>query len=244
VLASQQANLAHGVLPFTRHDPIKTQPWLRHVVAALVLAVAIGFAATRPATIRPVWLAAVAAGPIWLLGMRNLAAFHEYTAIYLFPLCLVFFAAILVRFPKLPALGAALGSAWLLAACTSASNRTILQSAGTSRADTRDLAAIERALAPGDAVATDKQILRGVPYALGFYLPDHDVVVEGPASLVISRRRRFEGENLTPKNAGIFLFRPDGAYFAHSSLARHHRGSKAAHKVAMRHETGRKRSKR
>ena len=34
-----------------------------------------------------------------LLVMRNLTAFHPYTAVYFFPLCLVFFAALVQLVP-------------------------------------------------------------------------------------------------------------------------------------------------
>jgi hypothetical protein len=240
VVASQQSGVAHGVLPFLRRDPIPGRPWLRVLVSAGVVTVAIAFAATRDASTRTVWLTAVVAGPLWLLVMRNLAAFHQYTAIYMLPLCLTFFAALLGRLRGRAATLAAFAACALLVHATAESNRMIVRQTGTSRQDTLDMMAIERALAPGDAFATEKQILRGVPYALGFYLPDHDVVIEGPASLVVSRRRRFNGENLTPGNAGIFLYRPDQRWFARSSLARHHRQSTAAQKVKIRHATGRK----
>jgi hypothetical protein len=244
VLQSQQAGLAHGVLPWTRRDPIQSRQWLRQALAALVLAVAVGFAATRGETMRGVWLAAVAGGPAWLLVMRNLAAFHQYTALYLFPLCLTFFAAVLYRLPARAAVFVALAACALLASATDGSNRSIVQQMGTSRQDTLDMMEIERTLGPGDAVAVDKQILRGVPYAYGFYLPNNDIVVEGPASLVLSRRRRFNGENLTPGNAGIFLYRPEKRWIARSSLARHHRDSTAAYRVKLRHESGRRRQRR
>jgi hypothetical protein len=239
VLASQQAGVARGVLPFLRQDPTTGRPWLRVLVSAGVVAVAIAFAATRDASTRTVWLTAVVAGPLWLLVMRNLAAFHQYTAIYMLPLCLTFFAALLGRLRGKTAMLAAVASCSLLVHATGESNRLIVRQTGTSRQDTLDMMAIERALGPGDAFATEKQILRGVPYALGFYLPDNDIVIEGPASLVVSRRRRFEGENLTPGNAGIFLYRPDQRWNARSSLARYHRESRAAQKVKIRHATGR-----
>lgn len=238
VLASQQSGVAHGVLPFLRRDPIPGRPWLRVLVSAGVVAIAITFAATRDTSTRTVWLTAVVAGPLWLLVMRNLAAFHQYTAIYMLPLCLTFFAALLGRLRGKAATLAAVAACSLLVHATGESNRLIVRQTGTSRQDTLDMTAIERALGPGDAFATEKQILRGVPYALGFYLPDNDVVIEGPASLVISRRRRFDGENLTPGNAGIFLYRPDQRWYARSSLARHHRESTAARKVKIRHATG------
>jgi hypothetical protein len=244
VLQSQQAGLAHGVLPWTRRDPIQSREWLRTTLAAIVVAVAVGFAATRGEATRWVWLAAVAGGPVWLLVMRNLAAFHQYTALYLFPLCLTFFAALVHRLPARVAALVAVAACAVLASATDGFNRSVVHQMGTSRQDTLDMMEIERALGPGDAVAVDKQIFRGVPYAYGFYLPNNDIVVEGPASLVISRRRRFNGENLTPGNSGIALYRPERLWMARSSLARHHRGSTAAHKVKIRRESGTRRERR
>jgi hypothetical protein len=244
VLQSQQAGVAHSVLPFARRDPLHARPWLRVGLWSLVLAVAIAFAATRPAATRTVWLTAVFAGPVWLLVMRNLAAFHQYTALYFYPLSLAFFAALLHRLSARVASAAAVAACLLLVDATRESNRVIVQNAGTSRQDTKDMIQIERVLGPGDAVATDKQLLRGVPYALGFYLPDNDIVVEGPATLVLSRRRQFQGQNLTPGNAGIFLYRPDGRWTARSTLARHHRGSRMARDVEARQASGRRRESR
>jgi hypothetical protein len=200
---------------------------LRSVLAAAVLLVAFVFAARRRAD-RSVWLTACVAGPVWMLVMRNLVAFHPYTAIYLFPLCLVFFAALVFRIRGRSGALAAVGACALLGWSTAEAHHRIDTTDGNTRRDTRDMMQIERSLGPRDPVATDRQIFRGVPYALGFYLPRNDVVVEGPARLVISRRPSFPGENLTPGNAGIFLFRPDDPYLAHSSLAKHHRSSKLA----------------
>jgi hypothetical protein len=244
VVYSQQAGVAHGVLPFSRRDPLQGRRWLRVGLALFVVAVALAFAATRTSALRPVWLAAVVGGPVWLLVMRNLAAFHQYTAMYMLPLCLVFFAALLHRLPAGAGAFAAAAACAVLASSTEQSNAMISHHAGTSRTDTRDMMAIERALGPRDAVAIDKVLLRGVPYAPGFYLPDNDLVVEGPASLVISRNRRFPGENLTPGNAGIFLYRPGGKWMARSPVARHHRGSAAAQKMMLRHSSGRRQGRR
>ncbi|MFN2376246.1 MAG: hypothetical protein ABR538_06895 [Candidatus Binatia bacterium] len=235
-LTSQGSNLGRSVLPWTRREPLRRHREARAVVGLVVLLAAVAFAATRTGPQRPAWLLACLAGPLWILAMRNLAAFHPYTAIYLFPVLLTFFAAMLHRLPRRLATAAALGACWLLVVANEGMNHEIVRLGRGLREETRDMEGVARALLPGDAVAVEGPLFRGVPLALGFYLPGHDIVVEGPARLVISRNEHFTGENLTPVNSRVFLFEAPEGYRARSSLARYHPDSIAADRKARSRE--------
>jgi len=227
-LKSQEHGVALTALPWALHGPIRKHDVVRVLVSCAVLVVALGFAASRPEPARTAWLLACIAGPLWLLAMRNLAAFHPYTAMYMFPLCLTFFAAMLRLVPARLGAAAAVVACAVLFASTNDGNREIVRLGKGLRHDTIDMHNIARALRPGDAVATDGQLFPGVPFALGFYLPGQDIVVEGPASLVISRRSLRGGQSLTPGNRGIFLTRFDSPRRVRSPLARLHPDSDAS----------------
>lgn len=224
----QQENFARGIVPWSRRDPLRHHKEVRTAIAVIVAVVALGFALSRPRELRVPWMLMCLSGPLWLAAMRNLTAFHPYTAVFLYPMTLVGLAALLHPLARRWQWIAALAACTLLIASTSQRNDALARDKRFAVQDTRDMERVRAVLERRDAVAVDQRVFRGVPYALGFYLPDHDLVVEGPASLVLTRDRKFRGENLTPANAGIFLFRPARLYLAHSSLARLHPASTAA----------------
>ena len=216
----QGQNIARGVLPWSRENSLRDHRAAAGLLALFVLASAIGFAATRPPPLRVVWIVACLSGPLWLALMRNLAAFHPYTAMYLFPLALVFFAALLHAIPARLRAVAAMAACALLLVSTMARNRELAATAKPLTEESSDLDRIAAVLRPGEAVAVDRRLFRGVPFAPGYYLPGHDLLVEGPADLVLTGSRRVAGENLTPDNLRVFLIRPATRYRARSPLSR------------------------
>jgi hypothetical protein len=228
IAAMQRDNLVRAVVPWTGSTPLRTSPDTRSALALLVAAVALVFALRFAPGDRLPWILTAAAGPLWLLLMRNLAAFHPYTAVYLFPTVLVFFAALLFAFPPGPRFVAALASVALLATCTGARNDDLARERPRSMRDSEDMQAVRKALAPGEAVAIEGRAMRGTPFALGYYLPDNDIQVQGKTRLLLTRRRHAQGENLTPENYGLFLVRTAASVRARSPLARFLPGSLAA----------------
>lgn len=223
----QRQNLVRAVLPWSREEPLEDSPAIRAVLAALVLAGALAFAATRGGGAAIPWTLLVLAGPLWLLLMRNLAAFHPYTGLFLYPTALAFFAALLQAAGPRLRTPAALGACALLVACTGSRNEQLSRLRASALRDTADLQRIEEALGPGESFAVDGRVFRGVPFAPGFYLPDHDLVVQGRSPLLLTRERGRDG-NLTPDNHGIFLVRSDEPRAARSRLARFVPSSKSA----------------
>lgn len=217
----QQKNLANSVLPWTRGTPLRGRPVLRGLLVAVVAAVVLGFALTRQGSLRIPWLLMGLAGPLWLTVMRNLTAFHPYTAVFLFPVGLAFFAAVLHVVPRRWCMVPALAACVLLVSCTHQRNRELSRDRRAAVADTADMERIAAILKPGDDFAAHQWAFRGVPFAVGFYLPGRGYVVEGRTSLVLSRSAEFRGENLTPTNHGIFLYRALRPWRAKSPMARH-----------------------
>jgi hypothetical protein len=181
---------------------------LSALVVVLMLTVIVLFGRSLDSARRKVLVILVLSGPIWLFMMRNLSAFHDYTAMYFLGIPLAFFASI-VSLVRLPRLG------WVVAlilslAVFSARNAQIqdLHRAigAASSSYTHDFMRIAAALpAQGQAI----YLADGVPYApyaFGFYLPDQLLASAENADYTISRNRRLLPTNLTPENSRLFLF--------------------------------------
>lgn len=230
---TQRGNLERSVVPWAAYNPVHRRQPAAAVVFLILGGLVAAFVASRPGELRAVWILACLSGPLWLYAMRNLVAFHPYTAVFLLPLALTFFATVLWPFPKRVGVLAALVACSVLVFSTQARNDDLVRHGRGLKQETADMERIARKAGPSGAVAMDGTPFRGVPFALGFYLPNHDIVVEGPATLVISRDENFDGEHLTPRNKKLFLYRPNGRYSTHSALARHHPDSRA-NRIKMR----------
>jgi hypothetical protein len=231
-LAAQTAALARSVLPYTTEDLLKRRKAAAAVLAVLVAAVSLVFAAARPPGRRVSWLLVLFAGPAWLLAVPNLTAFHPYTAMYLLPTSAVFFSALLHRAQGAHRTVAAIAACAVLAACTAAREQRMSQQARATTLESNDMTAIGAKLQPGDEVGALRPPLRGAPFALGFYLPEQDIVVEGPANLLVSRSRDARGEDLTPDNRYLRLLYSARPWRTKSPLAKLHRDSVLAQKKA------------
>ena len=147
-------------------------------------------------------------GPVWLIGMRNLSAFHDYTAMYYLGIPLAFYTALVARL-RWP------GAVWLALALLSLAVFTYRNDQIQALHDrighpfdsyTHDFMRIAEAL-PGPHPLIDLE--DGVPfapYALGFYLPDAFQAPESLADDVISKDKHWSADNLTPANSHLFLF--------------------------------------
>jgi hypothetical protein len=145
-------------------------------------------------------------GPVWLIGMRNLSAFHDYTAMYYLGIPLAFYTALAARL-RWPA------AVWLTLVVVSfglfAYRNDQIQSLHNRIGHpydgyTHDFMRISEAL-PGPGQLIDLE--NGVPfapYALGFYLPDDFQAPEQLADFVISAEGN-RSASLTPENSHLFL---------------------------------------
>ena len=175
---------------------------------ALVIATLI---ATRKRELRPPFIIAALAGLAWVFPMRGLTAFHDFTNMFLLSMTVVLMAGIASLFPARVQLLPALLACAVLALSTHARNEELRSDEGKGERDSRDLARIRALLEPGDVITTKPEVrnlIQGVPYALGFYLPDHAVMVEGKGPVLISTKAKRGGYvKQTPDNERLFLLR-------------------------------------
>lgn len=213
---------------FTRREAVRgiegLQPWMfrdafqksgKRVywgVGAVAIVVGI-FAASRRRRYRIPIIVMSLSGIAWLFPMRGLTAFHDYTTIYFFSLNLTFFAAILSFVTRRTQLIPAVLTCVFLLASNQMRNEDLEKESRKSNVLTEELGRIARKLKPGDRIMVEpshKRLIKGAPYAVGFYFPDQKIQTEKPATLFVTGDEEHEGTNLTPKNHRIFLFKTSG----------------------------------
>jgi len=222
-LVYQLESFSRSVSPWLHSSRRGERHDLRIAGGAVAAAFAIGFAVTRSGPCAVPILLMLLSGPLWLLLMRNVAVFHPYLGMYLLPAALLSFAALLRRIPRRFAIVPALAACALLAFCSARRNHELLRESHIAAREARDMQRVAGMLRPGDAIA-EQRSFRGAPYALGFYLPQQAIQVEGQARFLLTRNRALNAPNLTPDNYDLFLYRP-ARYRATSPLARFHSGS-------------------
>jgi hypothetical protein len=177
------------------------------IVAAMLAAIAL-HARRLEAGRRMVLVILAGSGVVWLFAMRNLSAFHDYTAMYYLGIPLAFYSAVASRL-RLPRL------AWIAVALLSLAVFTRrdleIQDLHTRLGQpyntfTHDFMRMAAALpGPGQSIELEDGIPYA-PYAFGFYLPD-DFQASGPTTTYLISRRRGRLPNLlTPDNERLFLF--------------------------------------
>lgn len=148
-------------------------------------------------------------GPIWLLAVRRLAQFHDYTAIYALGTVL---AVDLLALGWLPRRASAVAAVLALAVFLAGDFRVNLHDTRASRRanlETQDLQRIADALPPDARIHVDGgwgTFLPGVPYALGFYLPQATLVEDLRRADYVLSRKRLATVNLTPQNRLLFAY--------------------------------------
>ena len=99
----------------------------------------------------------------------------------------------------------------VLALSTHARNEELRADQKRGEKDSRDLERIRAALEPGEVITTKpdfQKVIQGVPYALGFYLPDNAIMLDAKGPVLVSTKAKRDGYvNKTPDNARIFLLR-------------------------------------
>jgi hypothetical protein len=177
------------------------------IVAAMLAAITL-HARRLEAGRRMVFFILAGSGIVWLFAMRNLSAFHDYTAMYYLGIPLAFYSAVASRL-RLPRL------AWIAVVLLSLVVFTLrnleIQDLHTRLGQpyntyTHDFMRMAEALpGPGQSIELEDGVPYA-PYAFGFYLPE-DFQAAGPsASYMISRRRGRLPDLLTPDNERLFLF--------------------------------------
>jgi hypothetical protein len=194
---------------FETKDPRTTA-----LLTVLGLGIVVAFIATRKRELRPVMIVAALCGIAWIIGMRGLTAFHSFTSMFLLPTMTLLMMALVHWVPRRVALVVALVGCFFLVRSTSHRNRQLEKTKAKAEVYTKDLARIDEHLKPGDAFEVHpqdrKKLVPGVPYALGWFLPENFILrkaAKGPFLLTTKKDMKDAGENLTPSNKKLFLYR-------------------------------------
>jgi hypothetical protein len=148
-------------------------------------------------------------GPIWLLPLRRLAQFHDYTAMYWLGTVLAIDLLALLWVPRRwTTVAAALAFAFFVGG-NLAVNRRDTPAARRANAETEDLQRVADALPPDARVHVEggfTNLIPGVPFALGFYLPQATTIEELHRADYVLSRKRIAAGGLTPQNRSIFAY--------------------------------------
>lgn len=158
---------------------------------------------------RIVYLILVLSGFGWLIPLRNLSAFHDYTAMYYIGVPLVFFLAVLafLKLPKQAAYVLAMLGLVLYVSAIVHVKAWHEERAGNADQYTYDFMRIlDNIDGTGRNINMPEQIPQG-PFTPGFYLSEHFLSSPEAADYVVTRNRKYPAENLTPENKLIFLFK-------------------------------------
>jgi hypothetical protein len=156
---------------------------------------------------RQVVLVLTLAGPAWVVAMRNLSAFHDYTAMYYLGIPLAFYASLagLIRLPRLGWVMAVALSLAVFGARHAQIQDLHREIGGPYSSYTHDYMRIAAALPAGGQRIFLADGVPYAPYAFGFYLPDDVLAPADRADYVITRNRKLGGVDLTPDNSHVFL---------------------------------------
>ena len=158
---------------------------------------------------RIIYLITIFSGFAWLVPLRNLSAFHDYTAMYYIGIPLVFYLSVFTIFniprniaPYLMILGLIIYVSALVQIRDWHEAR-----AGAANAYTYDLMQILEKI---DGTGHNIDLIAAIPYGPfppGFDLSGQYLTPKKIAEYVISKNKNYSPNNLTPNNQIIFLFK-------------------------------------
>jgi hypothetical protein len=181
---------------------------LSAAIASIMAATIVVFGRSLDSARRQVLALLALSGPIWLFAMRNLSAFHDYTAMYDLGVALAFFGSVvsLLRLPRAGWIVAALMALLVFVARHDQIQDLHRRIGADFSAYTHDFMRIAEALPSKDAAVHLVDEIPYAPYAIGFYLPGVSLAPLDIADFAIARNRRFLERNLTPEDSRMFLF--------------------------------------
>jgi hypothetical protein len=183
--------------------------WGNLFVLGLMFAVTGIFVRKQTVEKRIIYLILVFSGFAWLFPLRNLAAFHDYTAMYYIGLPLVFYSSIFTLLNpsrKIMYCLAVLSVVVYVAAIVQVKDLHEAR-VGNASQYTYDFEHIlEKIDGQGKNIYLREEIPYA-PYAPLFYLSEDYLSPIGLADYVISRDKKFLPNNLTPDNTVVFLFK-------------------------------------
>lgn len=158
---------------------------------------------------RIIYLILILSGFAWLIPLRNLSAFHDYTAMYYIGVPLVFYASLftLLRVPGNATYALAVLALIVYGTAIVQVKNWHEELQGNVSAFTYDFIQIRQQIkGTGNRV----KVVAGIPYGpfpLGFYLHGQYLSSKSTAQYIIAGNPQYTQNNLTPNNNVIFLFR-------------------------------------
>jgi hypothetical protein len=151
-------------------------------------------------------------GGLWLFVMRNLSAFHDYTAMFYLGLALAFYASVtsFLRLPRAGWVAVTLLSLALFAERNLRTQAFHTAIGAPTNAYTHDFMNIAAALPSPGLFIHYANGVPDAPYSPGFYLPADVIAPIDVADYVISSDPDFLPGNLTPQNARLYFFPAGG----------------------------------
>ena len=156
-----------------------------------------------------IYLILMFSGFVWLIPLRNLAAFHDYTAMYYIGIPLVFFISIFAMLNPSKKVSSFLLVAGLVLYVSAIVQVRDWHENNAGRAD-EYVYDFDRILEKIDGTGNNVNMAEVIPYGPfppGFYLSEQYLSSKNTADYVISRNRKYSLNNLTPDNIIIFLFK-------------------------------------
>ena len=145
----------------------------------------------------------------WLIPLRNLAAFHDYTTMYYIGIPLIFFLALFSLFKpsgRLSYLLLVLALAVYMSAIFEVKH--LHESiAGNANQYTYDFMQIDQKIVGTGNNIFMRNMVPYAPYVPVFFLPGQYISPIELADYVISENRNYGPDNLTPQNHIMFLFK-------------------------------------
>jgi hypothetical protein len=158
---------------------------------------------------RIIYLLLAFSGFLWLIPLKNLAAFHDYTSMYHIGIPLVFFLSVFMILRSSKGI-----SYFLLVVSLMIFVTNIIQVRDWHAALASDENAyvydFDRIREKIDGTGNKVNLAEAIPYgpfAPGYYLSGQYLSSRNSADYVISRDKNKLPENLTPENEVIFLFK-------------------------------------
>ena len=153
----------------------------------------------------------VLSGMVWLIAMRNLSAFHDYTTMYYLGFTLAFYVSAfsLLRISPKFAVAVLICALAVFAYRNQKTQELHYQIGLPYNNFTYDIIRIREQI-PGGAVTV--YLPQGIKSAstsaaIAFYLPQAFLAPEDNAEYVITSDQAFRPQTLTPDNTRLFLFK-------------------------------------
>ena len=179
----------------------------------IVLSIIIIYSHKQDPKTRVVIFVAVMSGVVWLLAMRNLTAFHDYTSMFYLGIPLIFYTASfsVLNLQEFKYSGAMILIISLLIFFI-ANNHVQQLHFDLGRYQnvyTHDFMRITEKIEGTGNIISMRTSIPHAPYALSFYLPEQRLDYDSTPDYIITGNPDSFPETLTPDNKKVFLFTTD-----------------------------------